>query len=244
MLAYKALARGAHLLASLRREAPSARPLQRMAAAARQRWGQDGWRGLGSAHHVAAMAIRSGILSPEEAGALFQRALAPDPPARMTYWHRYADLDAAARTRAIGWGLDYIRRHWCPATDAGLTTLWETFDPTWLEDADPHALTVVGSETARYGGYETSLCHGWSAGPVPWLHRAILGITPTSDGFATARFSPALGDLAWAEGTIPTPHGPIHVDLHRSGTEKSATLSHPAAVTIEISDAVRSSWEI
>jgi alpha-L-rhamnosidase len=242
LLAYQALALG---LALLGQGEPGHDPLlRRMAAAAREQWGQNGWRGLGPSHHVTAMAIRSGIMAPDEAAALFRRALAPDPPARMTYWHRYADLDAAARIGAVGWGLDYIRRHWGPAIDAGLTTLWETFDPTWLEDDDPHALTVVGSETARYGGYETSLCHGWSAGPAPWLHRAVLGITPRADGCAAIRFAPALGDLAWAEGTVPTPYGPIDVTLRRTGPEQVALLTYPPAVTVEIPHAVRAAWQI
>ena len=39
---------------------------------------------------------------------------------------------------------------------------------------------MIGGENARYGGYETSLCHGWSAGPAVWLHTAVLGVRPVS----------------------------------------------------------------
>ena len=38
-----------------------------------------------------------------------------------------------------------------------------------------------------------------------------LGVTPAEPGYAAACIAPRLGPLAWAEGTVPTPHGPIHV---------------------------------
>ena len=190
------------------------------------------------------MAIRSGLLMRDEAQALFAGTLAPDTPARMTYWHRYADLDAALRVGAVDWGLAYIRRHWGPAVEAGLTTLWETFDPLWLTDDDPHALTMVGAEHARYGGYETSLCHGWSAGPVPWLHQAILGVHPTADGFSVVRFTPHLGDLEWADGRIPTPHGEIAVRLRREGDRPVAEIDAPEGVMVTVPEAIRAAWQI
>ena len=36
-----------------------------------------------------------------------------------------------------------------------------------------------------------------------------LGVTPAEPGYTTARVAPNLGDLAWAEGKVPTPHGLI-----------------------------------
>ena len=122
------------------------------------------------------MAIRSGVLEPDAASAVFARTLASDPPHPMTYWHRYLDLEAAGHCGQIQWGLDYIRKHWGLSLQLNLTTLWEAFDPSWI-GPDPHAVSMVGAEFARYGGYETSLCHGWSAGPAAWLQQYILGIS-------------------------------------------------------------------
>ena len=132
---------------------------------------------------VDAMAIRSGLLSKKASRAHFGRTLRTDPPCTMTYWHRYADLDAAASVGQIQWGLDYVRRHWGPALDLGVTSLWEAFDPAWIGD-DPHAMSVIGDEHAAYGGYRTSLCHAWSVGPAVWLHTAVLGVAPGEPGFA------------------------------------------------------------
>ncbi|MEM9515674.1 MAG: alpha-L-rhamnosidase C-terminal domain-containing protein [Actinomycetota bacterium] len=53
--------------------------------------------------------------------------------------------------------------------------------------------------------------HGWSSTPTRDLVQRVLGVTPAEPGFGTAAVEPRLGDLAWAEGTVPTPHGPIEV---------------------------------
>jgi hypothetical protein len=41
----------------------------------------------------------------------------------------------------------------------------------------------------------------------------LLGVTPTSPGYRTASIRPDLGDLAWAEGVVPAPHGDNRVNL-------------------------------
>ena len=125
-----------------------------------------------------------------------------------------------------------------------MTTWWEAFDPAWL-GGDPHGMSIVTGESATYGGYRTSHCHGCSAGPAVWLHTAILGVTPTRAGFAAIRFAPALGDLEWAEGTIPTPHGPIHVSLcRREGDRPMARLTIPGPVVVHVPESVQQAWEI
>jgi hypothetical protein len=245
LLACYTLSLGADLLAATGRPDPARRNLHtRMIEAARRTWWRDGSGSFGTSHHVNAMAVRSGVLSREESILLFSRTLEFDPPYSMTYWHRWADLDAAQRVGRIEWGLDYLRRHWGQALQIGMTALWEAFDPTWMGD-DPHAVSVVGGETARYGGYETSLCHGWSAGPAAWLHTAVLGVTPATPGFSTVRFNPDLGGLAWAEGTVPTPRGPVQVRLTRQDARPKAEITVPQGVNVATAGAAFSgAWDL
>jgi hypothetical protein len=215
-----------------------------MISAARQAWCPDGRFDFGSSHHVNAMAIRSGILTPAEQAGLFAQALVSDPPARMTYWHRSLDLEAASQAGRIAWGLDSIRRHWGPQVELGAATLWEAFDPAW-NGPDPHGVSVVGAERARDGGYETSQCHGWSAGPAIWLHTAILGIQPLEPGFTITHFAPHLGDLDWAEGVVPTPSGDIHVKLRKKDREKPvAEVKAPREIQIELAPWVGQEWNL
>ena len=66
-----------------------------------------------------------------------------------------------------------------------------------------------------YKGYRHSLCHGWASGPTAWLSEYVLGVQVVEPGFRKVRIRPQLGDLAWAEGTYPTPHGLIRVRHER-----------------------------
>jgi alpha-L-rhamnosidase len=53
-------------------------------------------------------------------------------------------------------------------------------------------------------------------------------------GFARVRIAPQLGDLKWAEGTYPTPRGPIHVRHERRPDGTIATkVEAPAGVQVE-----------
>lgn len=61
-----------------------------------------------------------------------------------------------------------------------------------------------------FGG---TVSHGWSSTPTRDLMTRVLGVEPATAGFASASIAPALGDLAWARGRVPTPYGLISVDV-------------------------------
>jgi alpha-L-rhamnosidase len=217
---------------------------QKMIQAARKTWWQDGSGGFGSSHHANSMAIRSGALNPQEQSLLFSRTLTSDTPVSMTYWHRFLDLQAAAQAGSIQWGLDTIRQQWGLSVQMGVSTFWEAFDPNWISD-DTHSLSMIGAGYARYGGYETSLCHGWSAGPAAWFHTAILGVSPAAPGFTAINFQPNLGDIDWAEGTIPTPLGDIRVELRKNPQGPGeASLYLPTDMEIHMPPGLDKLWHI
>jgi hypothetical protein len=56
-----------------------------------------------------------------------------------------------------------------------------------------------------------SLAHPWSAGATALLTNQVLGVRPTAPGYRRFVVEPHPGDLEWAEGRVPTPHGPIDV---------------------------------
>jgi alpha-L-rhamnosidase len=66
-------------------------------------------------------------------------------------------------------------------------------------------------------GEGTSLAHGWASGPTSALSNYVLGVRPVEAGYETWLIEPQPGDLAWAGGTVPTPHGPIAVAWQKSG---------------------------
>jgi hypothetical protein len=58
-----------------------------------------------------------------------------------------------------------------------------------------------------------TVSHGWSSTPTRDLVQRVLGIAPAEPGFAVASIAPELGYLKWARGSVPTPAGPISVDV-------------------------------
>lgn len=72
--------------------------------------------------------------------------------------------------------------------------------------------------------------HGWSSTPTRDLVFYTLGVMPAEPGYAAARVAPRLGPLAWAKGTVPTPHGPITVHA----AHDLVTIDSPVPVTLDL----------
>ena len=89
---------------------------------------------------------------------------------------------------------------------------------------------VEGTNGAITSGV-TSLAHGWSTGPTSALSEYVLGVAPTSPGYATWRVEPHPGSLSWVEGRAPTPHGAIQVDWGHETTVGRFVLKVVAPAT-------------
>ena len=64
-----------------------------------------------------------------------------------------------------------------------------------------------------------------------WLTEHVLGLAPATPGFGRIRVEPHLGDLEWAEGTLPTPHGVLKVRHEkRPGGRIKTEIDGPKAV--------------
>jgi len=145
--------------------------------------------------------------------------IAPDSPKGYSTFYGYYMLKARGEAGDVKGSLDNIRDYWGGMLSLGATSFWEDFDIDWLDNAAPiDELTPEGKVDVHgnyggycYQGYRHSLCHGWASGPTAWLTEYVLGIRPVEPGCRTIRIAPQLGDLEWAEGTFPTPHGKVTV---------------------------------
>ena len=72
--------------------------------------------------------------------------------------------------------------------------------------------------------------HGWSCAPTRDMVFYVLGVTPAEPGYASARIAPHLGALQWAKGSVPTPHGLIHVSVKGAVVE----FDSPVPVVLEL----------
>jgi hypothetical protein len=103
---------------------------------------------------------------------------------------------------------EQLRRTWGFMVDplkGGPGTMWE-------------AIGQFGSIDGYQGSY-ASMASGWSSGGAPLLTRYMLGVRPTSPGYASFTVEPHLGDHAWVQGAVPVPGGSISVDVRRVGSK-------------------------
>jgi alpha-L-rhamnosidase len=78
-----------------------------------------------------------------------------------------------------------------------------------------------------------SLSHGWATAPTPAMSHYVLGVQPVTAGFKTWLVAPQTGDLKWAQGTVPTPQGPVVSRWARGdgNTSFTLTVSAPAGTS-------------
>ncbi|MBN1606955.1 MAG: hypothetical protein JW940_10005, partial [Polyangiaceae bacterium] len=163
------------------------------------------------------------------------------PKGVSTFYGLYV-LMALARSGDVDTALEFIRAYWGAMLDCGATTFWEDFDLEWTKDAaridelvPPGKKDIHGDFGAYcYKGFRHSLCHGWASGPTAWLSQVVLGVKPLEPGCKRVRIAPQLGSLKWAEGSYPTPLGPIHVRHERqSDGTIASSIKAPAGITVE-----------
>lgn len=153
--------------------------------------------------HAHAAAFLAGGLPPAEWVNLYPRLQADATVRRpMAGFMEFYLLQAWLQAGLVREALDEMRSYYGQMLRSGATTTWELVDRR-----EP------GIDHIQPAG--RSHCHGWSAGPAHLLPAHILGVTPSAPGFRTVDIRPALDDLAWAEGTIPTPQGDIEVSVRQ-----------------------------
>lgn len=81
------------------------------------------------------------------------------------------------------------------------------------------------------GGKSRSDCHAWSSHPLFHYYATILGIRPATHGFKTVLFTPRLGGLKYAKGTMVHPKGEIKAEYSVFNGKFTAKLTLPEGIT-------------
>ncbi len=117
--------------------------------------------------------------------------------------------------------VDFVRTFWGDMLDRGATTFWDNFSLDWPDGVLPDR--------------QTSLCHGWAAGPTWSLPAHVLGVQPDEPGFARVLIEPRPADLHWAAGTVPTPAGAVEVSWQRTDQRFRLELVLPEGCPARVS---------
>lgn len=178
--------------------------------------------------HALADAVNAGCATSEEQATIYGREFA-DRLNRLSFstFNQYFILQAMSAMGRVDEALVTVRDNWGGQLAYGGTTYFEVFRPDWLDflgTNDP----IPNSQSGW-----TSLSHPWGGGVSAWLTHDVLGITPTSPGFATVDVIPRPGaSLDWVGGSVPTPHGPVSARFDvRAGT---SVVAIPSGVTARV----------
>ena len=125
-----------------------------------------------------------------------------------------------------------------------LLYLYEMMDKEGLQDKIIESIYRDYEEMLREGATTVweqlrdtrSHCHAWSASPIYFLNRIILGVKQTAVGGASFEVSPMPNGLSWAEGAVATPHGPLKVKWEISEQKMIVQITAPVRVEVVFKD--------
>lgn len=164
---------------------------------------------------AAALLALADIISPDNASKVILKNGAQD----FATFYGYYMLEALAKAGKHQEAMDIISDYWGAMLDLGATTFWENFiyeervNAAGIDEIVPENKQDIHADGGAhcYIGLRASLCHGWASGPTSWLTAHVLGIQVMEPGSKVIQIRPNLGNLAFAEGTFPTPYGIVKV---------------------------------
>ena len=159
----------------------------------------------------------------------------------ITAFMSYYIFSAMAKSGFCEKAFRIMKEYYGAMLELGSTTFWEEFRTEWAEGSIRlDEVPVKGKKNAHadygaycYSGLRKSLCHGWSASPVPFIVKYVLGINILEAGYKKLYISPDLCGLQWAEGCVPTPYGSIKISIKRVENGLAVHLIAPREISIE-----------
>jgi hypothetical protein len=119
--------------------------------------------------------------------------------------------------------LEMIRDYWGTMIQAGATSTWEEWHPTWQLPVG--ALPPQYEPPKAWSGL--SLIQSSGSGPAQWLLSEIVGVKPESPGFKDVRIEPNTIDLQRAKGVVATPLGAVSVEWKNDDTKFELQFNVP-----------------
>ncbi|MBO0515428.1 discoidin domain-containing protein [Streptomyces beijiangensis] len=175
------------------------------------------------------IAITSGIAGSERAGSALDHR---DRTTQLRYGNAFMDNDtifggASQRVYAFTSYPEIVARFDSGRAESALDQIRRTYG--WMDSHDPGITNWegIGPNGSLYEDAYTSMAHGWSTGVLPALTHQLLGAKPTSPGYATWEVRPNPASVAWAQGQLPTPHGPLGVEWTNEKNTFTVTVRVP-----------------
>ncbi len=179
----------------------------------------EGQKGLSSQlSHAAALLSKR---FPEARFARLREALSREDLLAPELYMQHFILRALVEAGKPEEALESVRKLWGRIVLSGSRTIWEC--------------GVHQHGKSAYNG-AGSICHGFSTAPIDFLQGTILGVRPTSPGFARCRVLPHSLGLSYAKGAVPTPGGNLEIEWSREGAGMTLKMRIPPGVCAEAPD--------
>lgn len=154
----------------------------------------------------------------------------------------YFLLGALSENAGIEKALAALKEYYGGMLKMGATTFWEDFDVDWMENSCPvdrfcrEGERDIHGDFGRYCyiGYRHSLCHGWSAGVIPFLLDRVVGVKIDKAGYKEITVSPDLGSLTYFDAQIPTPAGLLEVSCKKENGKVKTTVKAPQGCKVNV----------
>ncbi|MFC5410172.1 family 78 glycoside hydrolase catalytic domain [Larkinella bovis] len=161
----------------------------------------------GFSQHASIWAILTDAVPVAQQKTLMQKVMTDPSLIQATFYFKFYLFQALKKTGMADQFLPLLKP-WHEMLAMGLTTFAENPEPT------------------------RSDCHAWSAAPNYEFLSTVCGINPASPGFETVVITPYLGNLQFAEGTMPHPYGDIAVRFDKTPTGGlKGTVTLPEGLT-------------
>ncbi len=208
----QALLRSAELLVVLG-EADTAEKCRKYASLLEQIKGEPG-----DVKQIAAVMALSGDMDADIAADIIEK----DGIKGFSTFMGYHLSSALAKAGRFGSALRLLKEYYGEMLKKKATSFFEDYSSDWSDSST--CLTELAEGGKRdihgdfgaycYKGFRHSLCHGWAAGPVPYLTEYVLGVNIAEPGCKTLKITPHLDGLKWVKGKFPTPFGVVCIE-HR-----------------------------
>jgi hypothetical protein len=121
--------------------------------------------------------------------------------------------------------------------DAAMGLMTSDSDRSWRNMLKVGSTITLEAWDAKYKP-NLDWNHAWGAAPANIIPRYVLGVRPTSPGFAKMTVQPQVGPLKRVEGTVPTIRGPVivKVDAEKRRMEVEIPPGATASVVVPWSD--------
>lgn len=127
---------------------------------------------------------------------------------------------ALAKAGRFGSALKLMKEYYAELLNKKATSFFEDYNAEWSDNSTDLTELPEGDQRDIHGdfgaycykGFRHSFCHGWAAGPVPYLTEYVLGVTILEPGCKKLKIEPHLDGLKWVKGKFPTPYGVVSIE--------------------------------